>query len=69
MISWPSTPMLNMPARNEIATPRPVKISGVAATSVSVIGRIAVAISRGSPVWNAVRIRAGSPNAPASIAP
>ena len=69
MMSWPSPPMLNMPARNEMATPRPTKISGVAETSVSVSGRIAVAMSRGSPVWSAVWIRRGSPNAPASIAP
>ena len=39
--------MLNAPLRNEIATARPVKISGVAATSVSVIGRIAAAMARG----------------------
>ena len=47
MISWPSPPMLNMPVRNEIATARPTKMSGVAATSVSVSGRIAVRDVRG----------------------
>ena len=46
-MNWPSTPMLNAPLRNEIATARPVKISGVAATSVSVIGRTAAAMARG----------------------
>ena len=64
IISWPSPPMLNMPARNEIATARPAKIKGVAATSVSVIGRIAVAMSLALPVWSAVMIRPGSPKAP-----
>ena len=68
-MSWPSTPMLNMPARNEIATARPVRISGVDATSVSVSGRIAVAMSLVLPVSKAVTMRTGSPNAPDSIAP
>ena len=68
-ISWPPPPMLNMPVRNEIATARPVKISGVAATSVSVSGRMAVAMSFRLPVWNALTILPGSPNAPDSIAP
>ena len=39
MSSWPSPPMLNRPARKPIATPRPVRISGVAAVSVSEIAR------------------------------
>ena len=64
IISWPSTPMLNMPARNEMATASPARISGVEATSVSVSGRMAVAMSAASPVSSAVRIRTGSPNAP-----
>jgi hypothetical protein len=66
--SWPSPPMLNMPARNEIATARPTKMYGIVATSVSVMGRIAVAMSLEAPVSSAVRIRSGSPNAPVSMA-
>ena len=46
-MNWPSTPMLNTLVRNATATARPVKISGVAATSVSVIGLMAAAIWRG----------------------
>ena len=33
--SWPSAPMLNRPARKASATPRPARISGAAAVSVS----------------------------------
>ena len=33
--SWPSAPMLNTPARKAIATDNPVRISGVARTSVA----------------------------------
>ena len=57
MISWPSPPMLNMPVRNEIATARPTKMRGVAATRVSVIGRMAVAMVRGPGFSNARAIR------------
>ena len=67
--NWPSTPMLNAPLRNEIATARPVKMSGVAATSVSVSGRTAVAIARGVGLAIAALIRSGSPNAPRIIEP
>ena len=67
-MNWPSTPMLNTPLRNEIATARPVKISGVAATSVSVIGRMAAAMSCGLGSAIAAAILAGSPSAPISIA-
>jgi hypothetical protein len=39
MIAWPCAPMLNRPARNGIATAKPVRISGAALVSVSEIGR------------------------------
>jgi len=67
--NWPSTPMLNAPLRNEIATARPVKMSGVAATSVSVSGRTAVAMARGVGFAIAALILSGSPNAPRIIEP
>jgi len=35
MVIWPSTPMLNRPARNPSATDRPAMIRGAAAVSVS----------------------------------
>ena len=50
--------MLNAPLRNETATARPVKISGVAATRVSVIGRTAAAMARGVGSASAAEIRA-----------
>ena len=65
--NWPSTPMLNTPLRNAIATPRPAKISGVEATSVSVMGLMAAAIARGVGSASAALILAGSPTAPISI--
>lgn len=40
---WPWPPMLNMPARNDRATPRPATISGMAKFSVSNSGEIAPA--------------------------
>ena len=43
-MNCPSTPMLNTLVRNATATASPVKISGVAATKVSVSGRTAPAI-------------------------
>ncbi len=61
--------MLNIPARNEIAIASPVKIRGIVATSVSVMGRMAFAMSVALPVWKAVAMRPGSPKAPWSIAP
>ena len=45
------------------------EVRGIVATSVSVIGRIASAMSFSLPDWIAVRIRPGSPSAPVSIAP
>ena len=47
-----------------MATARPVKMSGLAATSVSVSGRIAAARTFGSFVPIAATILVGSPNAP-----
>ena len=64
MMNWPSTPMLNTPLRKAIATARPVKMSGLAATRVSVNGRIADASTFGSFVPMAATILVGSPNAP-----
>ena len=68
MMNWPSTPILNTPLRKAMATARPVKISGVAATRVSLNGRTAAAMTFGSLVPKAAMIRAGSPKAPMSKA-
>ena len=38
MMIWPWAPMLNRPARNASATPRPAVISGVAMVRVSISG-------------------------------
>ncbi len=38
MISWPWTPMLNIPAWNATVTARPPRISGAALTRVLEIG-------------------------------
>ncbi len=35
-INWPSAPMFQKRSRKAIATPRPVRVSGIAFTSVSV---------------------------------
>ncbi len=42
-MNWPVPPMLNRPARNATATPRPVNIRGVALTAVSDSGFSAAA--------------------------
>ena len=64
MMNWPSTPMLKTPLRKEIATASPVKMSGADATSVSVIGRIAPAITFGLLLLNAAASLDGTPKAP-----
>ncbi len=56
-------PMLNRPARKPSATPRPVKISGVAARSDSLIGRKARMIRSMSPERTRRGRTSGSPGA------
>ena len=67
--SWPSPPMLNRPDRNPSATARPAKISGVADSRLSEIGRKARMSCALSPLPRAASIRPGSPSEPANRAP